>query len=292
MTYSLHTLQNDGNADAAPKPTGWRRFAQEIALFAGFTFMAFWLMALLTHQPTDPAWTTSGNGSVVKNFGGRAGAWLGDLSFFLLGYSVWWCYAAAAVSWLAALAHRLRDESVPVTEPTGWRYTRFAFWTGLALLLLSSTGLEWTRMYRFEDRLPGHQSGGVLGYLIGPFSLQWLGFNGSGLIFIVFALVGVSWVFRFSWSQLAEDIGAAIDGWVEAWRERRERAQDEAYGLVAAREREEVVLEERVEIEEHHPVPVVIEPEIVEVPQSSRVAKERQKPLFAEMFDSTLPQVE
>ena len=113
------------------------------------------------------------------------------------------------------------------------------------LLLISSAGLEWTRLYRFEDHLPGRQSGGVLGYLVGPFSLQWLGFNGSGLVFIVFGLVSVSWVFRFSWGQTAENIGAWIDGLIIAWRERREREEDRAYGLVAAREREEVVLEEK-----------------------------------------------
>ncbi|MFM8510584.1 MAG: DNA translocase FtsK 4TM domain-containing protein, partial [Betaproteobacteria bacterium] len=92
MSYSLHTLTNDAKTDATVKPTGWRRFAQEIALFAGFVFMVFWLMALLTHSAADPAWTTSGNGVAVRNFGGRAGAWLGDLSFFLMGYTVWWCY--------------------------------------------------------------------------------------------------------------------------------------------------------------------------------------------------------
>ena len=295
MTYSLNTLNNDrrptrGDDDA--KPTGFRRFAQEIALTAGFVFMLFWLLALLTHNPLDPAWTTSGAGNNVRNFGGRLGAWLGDMSFFLLGYSVWWCYAAALVAWLAALAGRLREDDAPPAESLGWRYTRFAFWAGLALLLISSVGLEWTRLYRFEDRLPGHVSGGVLGYLVGPFSLKWLGFNGSGLIFIVFGVVGASWVFRFSWAQTAENIGAWVDGWIEAWRERREREQDVAYGLAAAREREEVVFEERVEIEEHHPVPVVIEPEMVEVPKSARVAKERQKPLFTEMVDSRLPQVD
>jgi S-DNA-T family DNA segregation ATPase FtsK/SpoIIIE len=229
----------------------------------------------------------------VRNFGGRVGALFGDLSFFLLGYSVWWCYAAALVAWLSALANRLRDEDEPAPEHTGWRYTRFAFWAGLGLLLISSTGLEWTRMYRFEDRLPGHSSGGVLGYLVGPSSLNWLGFNGTGLIFIVFGVVGASWVFRFSWGQTAENIGALLDGWYETWRERREREEDVAYGLVAAREREEVVFEERVEIKEHPPIAVHIEPEMIEVPKSARVAKERQKTLFSDAAtDSRLPQVD
>ena len=299
MTYSLHTLTNDRRAnspDGDLKPTGFRRFAQEIALTAGFVFMTFWLLALLTHSPQDPAWSTSGSGVGVNNFGGRFGAWLGDLSFFLLGYSVWWCFAAGLVSWLAALANRLREDSDSdadtVADTHSWRHTRFAFWAGLALLLISSVGLEWTRMYRFEANLPGHISGGVLGYLVGPFSLQWLGFNGSGLIFIVFGVVGASWAFRFSWSQTAEKLGALIDGWIEAWRERREREQDLAYGLVAAREREEIVHVEREEIEEHPPIAVVMETDKVEMPKSARVAKERQKPLFNDMVDSRLPQVD
>ena len=83
-----------------------------------------------------------------------------------------------------------------------------------------------------------------------------------------------------------------IDGWIEAWRERREREQDLAYGLVAAREREEIVHVEREVIEEHPPIAVVMEPEKVEMPKSARVAKERQKPLFTDMVDSRLPQVD
>ncbi|OGA89109.1 MAG: cell division protein FtsK, partial [Burkholderiales bacterium RIFCSPHIGHO2_12_63_9] len=61
----------------------------------------------------------------------------------------------------------------------------------------------------------------------------------------------------------------------------------------AAREREEVVFEERHESEVQHPQPVqIIEPVLVEVPQSARVVKERQKPLFTEMPDSRLPLVD
>ncbi|CAN1567672.1 DNA translocase FtsK [Limnohabitans sp. B9-3] len=296
MTYSLNTLKNETRASGADKdrePTGWRRFAQEIALTAGFVFMTFWFLALITHSPLDPAWTTSGAGGTVRNFGGRLGAWLGDMSFFLLGYSVWWCFAAASVAWLSALADRLRDDDSVHDDPVGWRYTQFAFWIGLALLLICSAGLEWTRLYRFEDRLPGHVSGGVLGYVVGPSSLKWLGFNGSGLIFIVFGVVGASWVFRFSWAQTAENLGAWLDGAIETWRERREREQDVAYGLVAAREREEVVFEERVDIKEHPPIAVHIEPEVIEVPKSARVAKERQKTLFTDAAtDSRLPQVD
>ncbi|MBU3646649.1 MAG: DNA translocase FtsK, partial [Limnohabitans sp.] len=109
----------------------------------------------------------------------------------------------------------------------------------------------------------------------------------------VFGVVGASWVFRFSWGQTAENLGAWLDGLYEAWQQRREREEDVAYGMVAAREREEVVLEERVEIQDHPPIAVHIEPEIIEVPKSARVAKERQKNLFTDAAtDSRLPQVD
>ena len=37
---------------------------------------------------------------------------------------------------------------------------------------------------------------------------------------------------------------------------------------------------------------MVIEPPVLEVPKSERVAKERQKPLFVELADTKLPQVD
>ena len=295
MTYLLKTLNSKSNPE--PEMTGWRRFAQEIALTVGFIFLVFWLLALLTHSATDPAWTTSGVQGSIKNWGGRLGAWLGDLSFFLFGYSVLWFYLAGLVSWARSLADRLRmtDEEDEQESPVkGWIHTPWAFWSGLVLLMLSSTGLEWTRLYRFEDRLPGHHGGGVLGYLMGQFGHQWLGFNGSGIIFIVFMIVSLSWVFRFSWLHFAENIGAGLDAWIQERREKREKAEDMALGLAAARAREELMTEDRDELIQQPvaPVRIVIEPEVIQAPKSDRVARERQKPLFSDMPDSRLPQVD
>ena len=119
-----------------------------------------------------------------------------------------------------------------------------------------------------------------------------MGFAGSGLVAIVLGLVGVSWVFKFSWPRVAERVGAFLYALVESRREKKEEAQDRELGQQATREREEVFLEEREEAITHpHPAPVVLEPVLVEVPRSARVAKERQKPLFSDMPDSKLPQV-
>jgi len=293
MTYSLNTLNN--SKDDPPQITGWQRFVQEIALSVGFVLMLFWLIAMLTHTPQDPAWTTSGSSMVAHNWGGRIGAAISDLGYFVLGYSIWWCYLAALVSWLTALAVRLRGEQAPVHAPDIWRLSRWVFWSGLVLLLLASTGLEYTRLYRFEDHLPGQHAGGILGYLIGGAGNKWLGFNGSGMVFIVFMLIGMSWVFGFSWLQVAEKTGARLDHWLQAWRERREIAEDLALGQAAAKEREDGVLVEREEFDEpqnHVPIRIMVEPDPLAAPKSERIARERQKPLFNDMPDSRLPQVD
>jgi S-DNA-T family DNA segregation ATPase FtsK/SpoIIIE len=291
MTYSLHTLADAAPAASAPR-TGLARFAHETALVLGAVALVFWLLALVSHSGADAAFSTSGDGGPLRNWGGRLGAWLADGSFFLFGYSIWWCIAAGVRAWLASLARWMRGDEPPPAAPGGrrWLHGRLPFWVALAVLLAASTALEWSRLYRFEPRLPDH-AGGALGYLSGPVAVSWLGFTGSGLLFVALMVLACAVVFRFSWSHVAERLGGAIDGFIESRREKREIAEDLALGQRAAREREEILLEERIEIEEHHPTPVLIEP-LVDMPKSERVAKERQKPLFSEMPDSKLPQVD
>ena len=298
MTYSLDALNRAGARPLGQAQSGLSRFASEIVLVAGLVMLAFWLLALLTYSPLDPAWSTSGVGDALRNRGGRVGALLADAGYYMFGFSLWWAFAAAARTWLAGLARWLRqkDDADPATVPPSSRLRRAlqgraGFWAGLVLLMAASCVLEWSRLYSFEARLPGH-SGGVLGSVLGPVAVQWLGFTGSGLLAIMLGVLGSAMAFRFSWGRLAERIGAALHGWLENSRKKREVVQDIALGQRAAREREEVVSEERVEIEEHHPAPVLVEPVVRDVPRSERVAKERQKPLFAEMLDSKLPQVD
>ncbi len=307
MTYSLDTLHTSAAKRAAPSVG--RRFAHEIVLLAGAVALVFWLLSLLSHSLVDAAWSTSGTGKSLAtvNWAGKLGARLSDASYYLLGLSVWWCVLAASVAWLTSFARWLRGGAAPADadHPPTRISRRALFWIGLVLLLLASCTLEWTRLYRFEPRLPGH-AGGVLGFITGRVAMQWLGFTGSGLLGIGLAVLGLAWAFGFSWARWADGIGAWIVNLWEQRREKREAAQDIAMGTQAAREREEVVSVERAESEELHPAPIVmpqralvreqVEPTLVDVlvdvPQSTRVAKERQKPLFSEMPDSKLPQVD
>ena len=321
MTYSLNTLNKD---DAHAAPTGLKRFAHEFALLLGAAGLLFWLIALLSHSLQDAAWSTSGAGTgEVMNWGGRTGAWLADLSYYLLGMSVWWLLLAGVRTWLAALARWLRGHGLaggradqPEPAMTWWQRKggqRLLFWSGMSLLMMASAVLEWSRLHRWDAWLPG-ESGGVLGSLLGPLAVRWFGATGSALLAIVLLLVTLAWVFRFSWAHTAEGLGRWLDGWIESRRERREADEDVRIGQQAARER---AMEESVYEEEHplHPIdapplPLLadepeqplrgkakgkslqIEPTLTEVPVSTRVAKERQKPLFQDLTDTKLPQID
>ncbi|HUP07702.1 MAG TPA: DNA translocase FtsK 4TM domain-containing protein, partial [Caldimonas sp.] len=304
MTFPLGSLRADGEGvasqprDAARTPDFLPHRGQspgllraQFRLLAGGVLFLLALLALATHTGTDAAFSTSGDGSAISNKAGALGAWFSDAVFFLFGYSAWWLLVVGARAWLGGLAKLLRSESqVPAAaamsaEPPAWLTG-----VGVALLLASSASLEWTRLYQWEAGVAGGHAGGVLGYVLGSSSQTLLGFVGSGVFWIAVLVAGIAMALRFSWLRVAERIGAAIEGLRTRRVERSEIAEDLRLGERAAREREQVAEVEHQLQEEH--LPIVIEPTVMEVPKSARVVKERQKPLFKELADTKLPQVD
>ena len=285
MAFPLGSLQSDGAGVGAATPAleGLARWRQQAWLVAGALLWVLFVLAMLTHSAADPGFTTSGTGEALRNKAGALGARLSDLALFLFGHSAWWLVPVGLRAWLAGLARLLRGPQ------TGHWAPRWMFWLGLALLLAASCALEWTRLYRWEPLLPGH-AGGVLGYALGPLSMRWLGFAGSGVLWIALLVVGMAMAMRFSWLRLADTIGERLGHLRDSRKGQREMEEDLRLGELAAREREHVVEEQRHEAEEH--LPLVIAQPVAEIPPSQRVAKERQKPLFAELADTKLPQVD
>ncbi len=283
MSFPLASLSADGSA-ALHQPLGApARWRQQALLLAGALAWLLFVLAMLTHQASDTAFTTSGTGEPLRNKAGLLGARVSDIALFLFGFSAWWLVPVALRAWLSALAVLLRGPSATPRPP------RWLFWLGLALLLAASCALEWTRLYRWEPLLPGH-AGGVLGYALGALSMRWLGFAGSGVLWIALLVTGTALALRFSWLRVAEAIGERFDRLRTRRQDKREADEDRRLGEMAARERDAVVEVQRHEVEEH--LPLVIAPAMAEVPRSQRVAKERQKPLFAELVDTKLPQVD
>ena len=296
MSFPLGSLQGDGASAATSGPARPARTAlpsamgvrRQLTLVLGLVACTLLLLALATYHAGDAAYTTSGSGAPTRNSVGPLGAWVADLLYFLFGWSAWWLVPVSWRAWLSGLARALRGGEPPASRPhRGW------FWLGLLLLLAASCALEWTRLYRWEAGLPGH-AGGVLGRLLGPASMQLLGFTGSGVAWIALLVPAAALALRFSWARVADALGAGAEALLARRQARREQAQDRRIGEQALREREQSVdleLELERQDEQAH-APRVIEPPVLAVPKSERVARERQQPLFKELVDTKLPQVD
>ena len=160
MTFPLGSLQSDGAApprqagrgeasgagrvgsrlsrNALPEPVDvplapehTLRF-QMALLFGGVAWLLA-LLALVSHNRLDAAFTTSGQHLEVRNWVGALGAHASDLAYLLFGLSAWWLLIIGARAWLGALARWLRrDEALTgsASEPVqpAWRV-----WLGLVL---------------------------------------------------------------------------------------------------------------------------------------------------------------
>ena len=295
MVFPLGSLGSDASAprgrgrEAVQPIEGSSASGLRLRATGLFLACALWLLAVLalaSHEAGDPGFTHAGPTGAVSNAVGVWGAWASDLVFFLFGFSAWWLLAVGARDLQLRLT-RVRLQQPALAQ--AWE-DRLRVWSGVLLLMLASTALEWTRLYQLEARLPGH-AGGVLGHWIGPLSMQALGFAGSGVVWICAMVFGTALALRFSWLDVADGIGRGIEGLRLKLLERREHEEDARIGEQALkeREREREVLET---VQAPAVAPVVIQPAVVEVAPSERVARERQQPLFDELADSRLPQVD
>ncbi|HYR24886.1 MAG TPA: DNA translocase FtsK 4TM domain-containing protein, partial [Aquabacterium sp.] len=106
MTFPLGSLQSDGGAPASrvggrlhrvpvtasvePSAPIEHTFRFQAALLIGGVLWVLALLALLSYDRLDPAFTTSGQHLEPHNWVGQAGAYGADLLQMLFGHSAWW----------------------------------------------------------------------------------------------------------------------------------------------------------------------------------------------------------
>lgn len=267
-------------------PTNNSRMNRLVIEVKWIAFMALSLALfaiLVSYSKADPAWSHANKVAQIANVGGRFGAWLADLMFYVFGASAYWWVVLLLRrvyrGWLELNISKLPGQELPV-EPVLPRLV------GFCLTLISSMALESIRMHSMTMDLP-RPPGGVLGELLGDPLQMAIGFTGATLLLMVTLAIGMSLFLRFSWLSLAEQIGRFIELSIMRIRMRRESEEDRRIGEQAAEEREEHVEEERVKIEDAQPVPIIRTP--LTVVKSERVEREKQQPLFSELSDSELP---
>ena len=266
------------DARLSPRHTALVRESWWLLVVAAVAFLS---LILATYHRSDPAWSYSGGGSLVRNKGGVVGAWVADVLLYLFGLSAWW-WVFAGIALVVAGYRRVATHSDASRE---WHHPWLAV-PGFVLLLCASAALEALRLYRLPATLP-QAPGGAVGELIGHGLARALGFNGATLLLLALLAAGWSLLTGMSWIRLMERIGAGLEAALAWARARREAKRDRAIGAAALEQREHAVEMAR-EVEAPHE-PVVVVPPSFEVPKSERVVKEKQRPLFKDLPDSALP---
>ncbi len=244
------------------------------------------ILIFASFSKLDPGWSRAIEVAKFHNIGGRFGAYVADLAFFIFGFSAWWfCVALIRFVWndyrrvAKSKLGQADDEPVHHLE-------KIIKLTGFGLILFGFMGLESLRLYKMNVALPGAH-GGVLGELIGNLSFSAFGFTGATLLLLLLVAVGISLYFHLSWWQIAENTGTALETGFEFIRKKYTDREDRRVGETAAVKRETNVVQERAKIVEAPPIR--IEPQVVAVQKSERIEKERQTSLFDDIPETNLP---
>jgi len=241
-------------------------------------------MILWGYSPADPGWSHVARVEDIVNPGGRFGAWLADILFYLFGVSAWWWVALCffLVAWgYRRLSILFGGDRRPLAIALG----------GFLVLLTASSGLEALRFWSLKATLP-LAPGGMLGDGIARVTESFFGFTGGTLVLLTLWLAGLALFLGISWLGVAERTGALLEGaWFGAFR-LWERWQDRRYGRALAEKREAVIETARRKLDEH-PAPIKIAPLELEIPRArkaeARIEKERQVPLFYDAPGEALP---
>ncbi len=286
MTRTSQAYTRNTAPAAPPLPNRLVRLISEARWFVLAVLTVYLILIFLTYSKADPGWSHANLVPKLSNWGGRLGAWLADVMLFVFGLSAWWwCVLLLRSVWTGY--RRLSQKFLLKQEPTPVHHQEGLIrGIGFFLLMTGSVVIEYLRMYSLTVQLP-RAPGGVLGELIGSSASNAFGFTGATLLFLLLFGVGFSLLFHVSWLAVAEKIGEAIELAIAGIKNLYTTYVDRKLGHVAAVKREEVVVQERAKIE--YAPPIRIEPQVVIVPKSERVEKERQVSLFTDLPDTNLP---
>lgn len=218
-----------------------------------FLFLAVWLaLVLATWNSSDPAWSHSFQTGVIYNKGGKIGAYIADILYYLFGYSAW--------LWVILLAHHLVVGFFRITaivipssrlqEPLPRVPWELAL--GFVLFFVGCMGFLALQGH-WGASLPAG-AGGQLGQILIDLLQTYLGLAG-GIILLLFAFsLGASWFFAFSWLNVMEHIGAGLERayfWAVTVKASRE---DRRVGQTNRSERNETVATKQ-ELRQQEPAP-------------------------------------
>jgi len=258
---------------------------REGALIGLLALCLYMLIALITYDERDPGWSHTAFSGQVHNSVGRAGAWLADVLFSLVGFSAYLIPVLLGYrAWLI-----IRDKYAPLS----FDWVTFAVRViGFLLVLFGATSLLAMHSRSAVTSMP-FGTGGMLGQALASASLSSFALLGSRLVLLSILLFGLTIFTDLSWLKLIDYIGNSV---IRFWHWLQTRSVDFAREYREQRQIEEVVVHRKqaVAVEKQKAltrIPPAVSLPKPPPPKSERVEKERQKVLFDAPITGELPPI-
>jgi S-DNA-T family DNA segregation ATPase FtsK/SpoIIIE len=243
---------------------------REAGMLVSIAVATYILVALYSYNAQDAAWSHSGTNTDIQNFGGVAGAWIADLSFYLFGFLAF--LLPIMIYYNGIILVRTRDASAEE------RYQLLIIrWSGFVITLISGCALSSLNFAVDPSTMPA-DAGGILGQISGTYFSQGLGFLGATVLHLALFLAGLTLFSGISWLAIADNIGKYTLLLVGKVIDRYHLLRDRAEGQRNRSQREQIFTVQKEKKEKRKPPK--IEPVVMQVEQSVRVEKEKQIPLF------------
>jgi S-DNA-T family DNA segregation ATPase FtsK/SpoIIIE len=197
--------------------------SRRISEFVGvalFALALIWLIALVTHEPSDPVWFFTTEGArAPANFVGRVGAFLSELAFQLFGYTAFLIPAViAAIGW-----HYFWCQAPDAA------YTKV---TGVTLLFACCSAFLGLVFGSADVAGKPVHAGGSIGTWLGIWLTDYLNRTGSIIVLLTLIMLAVILSTQFSFGRMfagatvsSRDYSARLVGWARGWIDRRRKAR-------------------------------------------------------------------
>jgi S-DNA-T family DNA segregation ATPase FtsK/SpoIIIE len=234
------------------------------------------LLALVSYDPADPAFSVSGDAQSITNRMGPAGAWFADIAFFLFGLSAYLFPVLVILAGVLLFRAQTIEDNRAALAHRG---------IGFVLAIATSSALATLHFAAPELR---ETAGGILGQTVGSGLEQLLGLLGATVLLLVLWLASVSLATGVSWVAVMDYIGRAVLAGITELNIALGRVRIWFEGRRAKQHRQELSVRSRAKPKSLGPR---IEPTIERIEVSVRSEREKQVPLFEPPTSNELPQL-
>ncbi len=181
------------------KKNNYKRITKEIILLIMGILIFFFIIALISFNPSDSSWSQKTSNTAIKNLAGSVGAYIVDIlliSTGMLGYSI---PLLMIIVFFKILKHIDKNDHIDF-------FILSLRLIGMITLLISSCAI----FTLHADDLAYFSSGGIIGSIISNTILPWFNILGTTLVLFCIWIISLTLFLGCSWIKIIEKIGEVI----------------------------------------------------------------------------------